>query len=339
MASSLSYSVFRALILVTVLMHSVAANLPSYPLAVRNPFLSAWIPGDQSKNLPAAQAQFWAGQELGWTILARVDGKTYSLFGRPKALSDCSLATQSSINYTSTHTVVDLQAGSVDFTIDFFSPVSPKNYVRQSLPFSYFTVSAESNGGSAHTVEVMSGIDKRWLGKDVDSPDFGFQDSQTSAMINMSIPDYSYFTVNSDMATWGHVVLAVEQSQSSNSTYQTGDASAVYNAFAKSGELDSKKGAGDTAGVSKDFGSLQSKASATFAVGLYQEYSINYLGKPQTHYYRSKYPTSLQAVDFLFSDFSAADTESNSFDSEIAQQSNQISSNYAQITAAVVRQV
>ena len=329
----------RAIILLSTIFASYAnANLPSYPIAVRNPFLSTWVPGDQSSNFPTAQAQFWAGQPLGWTILARVDNKTYSLFGKPQAVSNCLLATQNSITYTSTHTVLELQAGSVDFTVDFFSPVSPKNYIRQSLPFSYFTVTAESTGGATHDVQVMSGIDSRWLGKEIDNPDFEFQDSQNSAGINMSIPNYSYFTVNSDMATWGHVILAAEQSQNGTATHQTGSGSAVYGGFAKTGKL-TGKAAGNTAGVAKDFGHLSTKTSATFAVGLYQEHSINYLGKVQTHYYRSKYSTSLAAVDFFFSDYAAANTESNSFDSDISQQSKQISSNYAQITAAAVRQV
>ena len=82
----------------------VSANLPSYPLAVRSPYLSAWVPGDQSNNFPIAKAQFWQGQPLHWTILARVDSKTFSLFGVPEVIPNCPLASQSSIKYTSTHT-------------------------------------------------------------------------------------------------------------------------------------------------------------------------------------------------------------------------------------------
>ena len=324
--------------LVTIFSRLVNANLPSYPLAVRNPFLSAWVPGDQSDDFPRAQAQFWAGQPLGWTILARVDSKIYSLFGAPQGISNCPVATQNSVNYTSTHTIVELEAGSLDVTLDFFSPVSPKNYVRQSLPFSYFTVTAESKDGLAHSAEVMSGIDSRWTGEQIDEPDFGFQSSGSSAIINMSIPNYSYYTVNSDMATWGHVILAAEQSNSSIATYQTGDGPTVYSDFAKNGKLVGQD-KGNTAGVAKDLGKVKLKVSTTFTIGLYQEHSINYLGNVQTHYYRSKYPTSMQAVDFFFGDFHAANEESNSFDQQIAEQSRKISGNYAEITSTAVRQV
>ena len=339
MARVLSWMVFRVLSFVAIYLSSLAsANLPSYPVAVRNPYLSAWVPGDHSNNFPHAQVQFWSGQPLGWTILARVDSKTYSLLGAPQGILNCSLASQSSVNYTSTHTIVELEAGSVDFTLDFFSPVSPKNYIRQSVPFSYFTVTAESKDSSAHSVEIMSGIDARWTGKDINEPDFGFQNSKTSAMINMSIPDYTYYTENSNMAAWGHVVLAAQQSNSTAATQQTGDGPKIYNEFAGNGKL-AGHGKGNTAAVAKQLGEITSKTSTTFAVGLYQEHSINYLGNAQTHYYRSKYPTSLQAMDFFFGDFQAANEESNSFDLQIAQHSSAISSKYSDLTSATVRQV
>lgn len=330
---------FHVLSFVALFLSGAAcANLPSYPLAVRNPFLSAWVPGDHATNFPQAQAQFWAGQPLGWSILARVDSKTYSLFGAPKGIPNCPLASQISVNYTSTHTIVELEAGQVDFTLDFFSPVSPKNYIRQSVPFSYFTVTAQSKGGSSHNVQIMSSIDARWTGEDISEPDFGLQNSQHSTMIKMSIPRYSYFSVKSDMATWGHVVLAAEQSNSSVATQQFGDGPAIYQAFAKNGKL-AGQGKGNTAGVAKALGSITTKASATFAIGLYQEHSINYLGKVQTHYYRSKYSTSLQAMDFFFEDFESANDESNSLDQQIAQESSKISANYGAITSATIRQV
>lgn len=52
---------------------------PSYPLAVRSPYLSTWMPSDQVQTLPYAEPQFWAGQSLTWSVMARVDGQAYSL--------------------------------------------------------------------------------------------------------------------------------------------------------------------------------------------------------------------------------------------------------------------
>jgi hypothetical protein len=113
------------------------AQPPSYPLAVRNPYLSTWMPADRVEQLPYAESQFWAGQELGWSVMVRVDGQVYSLMGVPDLDASSILpATVRRAEFTSTHSLFDLTAGLVAFTLDFFSPVSPSNYLRQSLPSS-----------------------------------------------------------------------------------------------------------------------------------------------------------------------------------------------------------
>jgi hypothetical protein len=109
---------------------------PSYPLAVRNPYLSTWMPSDQVENLPFAEPQFWAGHSLTWSIMARVDGQTYSLMGIQDPGDEIYPAVVHTAEYTATHSVFKLSAGSVSFELDFFSPISPSNYLRQSLPFS-----------------------------------------------------------------------------------------------------------------------------------------------------------------------------------------------------------
>lgn len=109
---------------------------PSFPLAVRNPYLSTWIPGALVANLPSSSPQFWAGNDLTWGIVARVDGISYNLFGITEEIRGTSKASVVSASYTSTHSIFTLTAGSAKFELDFFTPVSPSNYVRQSLPFS-----------------------------------------------------------------------------------------------------------------------------------------------------------------------------------------------------------
>lgn len=109
---------------------------PSYPLAVRNPYLSTWMPGNQVENLPSSAPQFWAGQNLTWSIIGRVDGKAYSLMGVAGSGNATVPAQVQKAEYTATHSIFTLSAGIVTFTLDFLSPVSPSNYLRQSLPFS-----------------------------------------------------------------------------------------------------------------------------------------------------------------------------------------------------------
>lgn len=109
---------------------------PSYPLAVRNPYLSTWIPGNLVANLPSSSPQFWTGTDLTWSVIGRVNGTAYSLLGVTDSVANVQAAEVLSAQYTSTHTIFTLQAGSATFTLDFLSPVAPWDYVRQSLPFS-----------------------------------------------------------------------------------------------------------------------------------------------------------------------------------------------------------
>ena len=109
---------------------------PSYPLAVRNPYLSAWMPGNQVTHLTTSSPQFWAGQDLTWGIMVRVDGEAYNVFGVPKGVKGTKSGIVKGATYTSTHSIFELTTGAVDVKLDFFSPVSPSNYLRQSLPFS-----------------------------------------------------------------------------------------------------------------------------------------------------------------------------------------------------------
>jgi hypothetical protein len=107
----------------------------SYPLAVRSPYLSTWIPGGFVAHLPTASPQFWTGASLNWSIMARVDNTTYSLMG-VSGSAGILAATVLKGEFTSTHTYFTLEAGGTNLTLDFLSPVSPSNYLRQSLPFS-----------------------------------------------------------------------------------------------------------------------------------------------------------------------------------------------------------
>lgn len=87
-------------------------------------------------DLPAQSPQFWNGNDLTWGIIARVDSTTYTLFGIAEEILGTTKASVLSASYTSTHSIFVLSAGTATFQLDFFSPVSPSNYLRQSLPFS-----------------------------------------------------------------------------------------------------------------------------------------------------------------------------------------------------------
>ena len=334
----------RALVVVlaTVPGFSVAGtvSLPSYPLAVKNPYLSTWLPGNQVADVATAQPEFWADQDITWSILARVNSVTYALFGAPDTISNTTAATTTGISYTSSHTLIDLTAGDATFTLDFFSPVLPgtADYARQSLPYSYLTVTVTSSGLD---IQVLSAIDQTWTAQD-GAADLNYTTSGTAGLFWFYNPDQIPFTEDSDMATYGSVIFAT--TTGSAVTYACGAAASVYEAFTSTGSLTASTSCAgtDLAALSRNLGSVSSTANVTFAVGFDREQAINYLGNTQTGYYRSQWPTPPEAVEYFLSDYDAALATSITFDADVRERAEAVSStfgsNYADIVEASVRQ-
>ena len=97
------------------------------------------------------------GQILGWTGLIRVDDTSYTWMGAPAESQTA--VNQISFEYTSTRStfVMDV-AGVVEMNITFLSPVTPTDFKRQSLIFSYLDVSVTSTDGAAHDVQLYTDI-------------------------------------------------------------------------------------------------------------------------------------------------------------------------------------
>lgn len=335
------------------------ANLPSYPLAVRNPYLSTWVPGRNIlRNAPTAQPQFWTGENITWPVLVRVNESTYSLFGLPVADDSANgikikTATTVSVKYTSTHTLVNLAAGVALVTLDFFSPVSPgprhTDYLRQSLPFSYLTVNATTDSTDPIDLQVLTAIDHTWTAQD-GKAGLNFTTQGDTGLFWFFNPDQIPFTERNDRATYGSVVFATTTGAKNKDkvTAACDSAAHVFGDFARNGRLATTSSTScsgtDLAALSKDVGPVSKGVfgSVTFAVGLDRENTINYLGVPQTSYHRSKWPRLPDAVQYFLQDHDAAVAASTRFDSQVREKSEAVSTifgeKYADIVEASVRQ-
>jgi hypothetical protein len=336
---------FLALTTLPNLSNSANVNLPSYPLAVKSPYLSAWVPGNQIGNAPTAQAEFWAGQPLTWSILARVNGETYSLFGVPDTITNIKAAKTGAVTYTSSHTLIKLTAGKAKLTLDFFSPVLPGSgdYARQSLPYSYLTVTATSSSLEFVDVQILSAIDQTWTAQNGAS-NLNFTTSGHAGLFRFYNPNQIPFTENNDMATYGSVVFATTTGAAV--THACDTVTNIYTAFASKGSLKASKTctATDLAALSKSLGSVNksSAGSVTFAVGFDRHETINYLGQTQVGYYQSKWPTVPEAVNYFLGNYLTVLATSVKFDADVRQRSEAVSSKYgskyADIVEASVRQ-
>ncbi|KAJ5933262.1 hypothetical protein N7516_007751 [Penicillium verrucosum] len=313
---------------------------PSYPLAVRNPYLSAWMPSDRVQQLPSAEPQFWAGQKLGWSVIVRVDGQAYSLMGVPDPdASNIRPATVSRAEFTATHSIFDLTAGTVAVTLDFLSPVSPSNYVRQSLPFSYLTVHVSEAHG--HDIQVYSDIDARWTGRESRSRrDFGERDGL--AFYSLTVEDAPLYAEADDMALWGSAILASRPSSVTRLSALSGSPEDVRGLFVKDGELSGEDDIwreGSVVALAHKFGKVTGGLSINFVVGYDRETAIDYMGEAYTGFYRAEYPTTSSALSFFLDDYRSALLESLKFDQELATLSTATAGpKYADILALSTRQ-
>lgn len=328
---------------------AATARLPAYPLAVKNPYLSAWVRGNELLNDAAtAQPMFWNGIDLTWPIVARVDGKAYSLFGLPNGAPNITAALTTSVSYTSSHTYVRLTGGSVNFILDFFSPVLPgKNeYARQSLPYSYLTVTATTTRHHAPEVQVMSAIDYSWTAQ-YGASELNYTETKSSGFYQWSNPNEIPFTEEKDMATYGTVLFAADFQ--GNMTAGCGLSEDVFSTFVCQGSFhnDTLQGecqGGNLAGISKGLGKIGRTAkSAKFVVGFDRENAISYLNETQTGFYRTQWPTIPEAIDYFLLEYSSFFESSLSFDASVRTRAEYVSDSfgckYADMVEASVRQV
>ncbi|KAI6820882.1 DUF1793-domain-containing protein [Hortaea werneckii] len=328
------------------LCNASTASLPSYPLAVKNPYLSTWVPGYQMNDSAHAQPEFWAGQPLTWIVLARVNGKTYSLFGNPDGVGHTAAATTESVSFTSSHTFVNLTAGAAKVTLDFFSPVLPRkeDYVRQSLPYSYLTVTAAPYGDEEIDVQIFSAIDHTWTAQH-GAASLNYSSYGSAEYFQFYNPSQIPYTEVNDMATYGSVLFGTMSDD--GVTHRCAPEHITVNQFDTGGQLadsDVSCSGLDLVALSKDLGNVRknSTAGVTFAVGRDRKEAINYLGNTQTGLYRSVWSTEAEAIEYFLQDYESAYNTSLSFDAEVRSRSRSVSNafgdKYADIVEASVRQ-
>ncbi|KAN0137135.1 protein of unknown function (DUF1793) domain containing protein [Lactarius tabidus] len=99
----------------------------------------------------------YAGFDL--FVLVRVDNITYSVvadagIGPSPLLAD--------VVVSPTQTKLIMEAGSMQINLTFLNPIEPGDWIKQSTPFSYLSLTANSLNGAAHAVQVYSGLNATW---------------------------------------------------------------------------------------------------------------------------------------------------------------------------------
>ena len=286
-------------------------------------------------SLPTQLPTFWNGVPLTWGVMARVDGTAYSLMGMPVAPGGTSPAKLLNAEYTATHTLFEMSAGNATIMLDFFSPVTPNDLVRQSMPFSYLTVSATGSGN----VQVYSDMDETWTGQG-GATISNFTTSPGLSLYQLSVANAETYALNGEQALWGTAIFAAGSSNSTAVQAGNGEASDIRTTFASNGTLSGANNVyqeGDVVALAQN---VTSDCNATFVIGYVRDPAINFLGKPQSSYYRSVYGNdTVSAVRDFILNYSDANAKSRTFDAALVDAATSTAgSNYSDILTLSVRQ-
>ncbi|KIP02118.1 hypothetical protein PHLGIDRAFT_112413 [Phlebiopsis gigantea 11061_1 CR5-6] len=327
-------------------------NPASVPLAVRSPYLSTWLNQGSGTALNADWPRFWTGSILGWAGFVKVDGTAYNFLGAPAVPNTrFQKSVQKSLTFTSTQSTFVMTSGPVDLTVNFLSPVEPTDLVKQSLPFSYMAITAKSNDGQSHDVQVYSDISAEWVTGD-NSLTANWSTTATASSIfhQVQLESQTVFGEIGDHIQQGSAYYAVLNAV--GTTFQTGQDVVVRAQFINNGVLANTKDTTFRAvendwpvfAFAHDLGTVSgSSAPVVFAVGHVRDPAIEYIvagGTTQNRssFFWSQFSTVSAAIDSFLGDFGNALGRANAFDAKVQSDASAISADYASIVALSIRQ-
>ncbi|EJF56480.1 hypothetical protein DICSQDRAFT_93645 [Dichomitus squalens LYAD-421 SS1] len=326
----------------------------SVPLAVRSPYLSVWLPQGAGNALNDVWPEFWTGQDVsGWSGFAKVDGTAYVWMGAPGVPNTTfTKATQKSLQWTSTQSSFVMTAGPVDLNITFFSPVEPSDLVNQSLPLSYYSISAASNDQNSHKVQVYVDISGEWVtGTRLSAPTINWTTTAGDVITHQvqltNQVEYSELGDHIQQGAAYHSTLSVP-----GTTYQTGQDIVVRAEFINNGVLNNTQDTQFRAvndnwpvfAFAHDFGTVTAATTpVVYSVGHARDPAIQYVtvnnGRMAlSSYFWTRYSTMADAIAAFLKDYNNAVARADAFDAQINNDARNISSDYASLVALSIRQ-
>ncbi|KAJ7129541.1 DUF1793-domain-containing protein [Mycena epipterygia] len=325
-------------------------NPSSIPLAVRTPYLSAWLPQGSGASLNGVWPQHWTGQTVGWAGFIKVDGTAYSFLGDPGIPASFQKATQKSMEFTSTQSIFVMSAGAVDLTVNFLSPVEPNDLSKQSFPFSYMALSVASTDGNSHSVQLYSDISAEWVAGNNTLPVNWTTIANDTIMHQVQLQKQTVFAETNDRALYGSVFYST--TAASGVTYQTGEDIVVRTQFVNQSVLLNTKDTDFRAisdrwpvfAFSTDLGKIASTSNpVVVSVGHVRDPAISYIvsgGKLQdrSSYFWNQFSNVSDAVTSFLGEYGAALARNVKFDAQVQADATAISTDYAAIVALSIRQ-
>ncbi|KAH8997908.1 hypothetical protein EDB92DRAFT_1305914 [Lactarius akahatsu] len=309
---------------------------PAIPLAVRSPYLSSWdfttngtTIGKLWSTTSAHQPNSTINDNLSIPVHVRVDGVTYSFLGYSPSVNGTVNLTNTVI--TPTQTKLTAQVGPMEFNLTFLNPIEPGDWVKQSIPFSYLSLTAESLDGAAHAVQVYSDVSGEWLSADRSREIRWSTTAINNVIYHMAqLKNPAVFNEIGTQAEWGTLYYAI--GSGGENTFKTGLDADCRGLFQLRETLDNLTDPNYRAispdfpvfALSRDLGIIQAtKDPVVWTVGFTTDPAIQYTDPSadapwdRRLFYRIQYPDDTSLVPDFLNDFANASSRAQELDSKI----------------------
>ncbi|THH06834.1 hypothetical protein EW145_g3808 [Phellinidium pouzarii] len=333
-------------------------NPPAYSLALRSPYLNTWnAQGNGPAPLTNVWPNLWPASRpiLGWYASVVVDGQGYRIMGAAN-IPNVTEANQTAVEFTPTRTSLLFSAGPMQINATFLNPIEPTDLVRQSLPFSYFYLSATSTDGNAHTLRMYSDISGEFMAGDTSQiAQWTPVDSGQYVVLSMQLQTQQAFTENDNHAqdateyyTFKKIAGTTTSWGITQDVVNRGLASNLSKPLSNTADPTPRPVQDNwpTLGIMIDWpGSItETPEPAVWAIGLVRNPSIQYRLTDGTFQKRSPYFLTAfsdvqSAAQFFLDDFSNALASANAFDAKLQAAGSALSSDYADLLTLSVGQV
>ncbi|KAM0751572.1 glutaminase GtaA [Meredithblackwellia eburnea MCA 4105] len=336
---------------------------PAIPLAVKSIYLNAHLttggdygshgqlPGNWPHHWPVQYPGSEKGYILGWAGIIQVDGSSFVFLGDPHIDSNGSkppVATQTSFHYTASTSVFSFKAAQVHFNATFFSPVTPHDLKRMSLPLSYLSIDVDPRDLKKHNVSVYTDISAEWASGDSNAQvqwEYGVESAM--GIYEVQRKDQLRFAEVGEQAEWGSAVYATDMGP--GVTTASGENYKVRGEFFRKGKLHGAQDVNYRAindhqpvfAFAKKV--TYNSPSAVFAIGHIRDPYVNYVTTQgqvsRRGYWSSHFSTPRDAIAFWLQDHENAVKEGVKFDRQIQQDARRVSGkNYSAIVELSTRQ-
>ncbi|KLO08587.1 DUF1793-domain-containing protein [Schizopora paradoxa] len=332
----------------------------SLPLAVKSPYLNAWLPqGNGAQPISTSWPFHWPSTShhmLGWQSMIIVDNAPFWLLGNGTFTGIKNNAVLNSVTYTPSTTSFNLTAGPVNVQLEWLSPIEVDDLTRLSIPFVYIRVTASSADGEPHDVRVSMELAANLISgdhslaanassivnDDIIALKMQLQTPQPFIEINDFPEDAAAF-----IATKNGVGVSYEVSDDNNTgssstsaTIQTALTNTVDSNYSSHG----MNTPFDNYQIMVNVGNVSEvSSSAIFTIGVVRDPSTKYTDLTgevllRHPFFKANFSSDDDLISFVLNDFNRSLDSGLAFDSKVMAAANKISPNYADLLALTTRQ-